>query len=346
MAELSELEFVNLYVRVDPPPMGVTYESSYSPIRRRGRQAARNIVVPEEYDEAIDMLRVTLVNQDRDEFSFEHDGMRLRGARQICFGGSVEVALRRFTIDMPDLENGGFRPQDLEEFRSWGLRPGLIVVGGATSAGKTTTCVSLLMDYLKTHGGVLYTVEDPVEYLFPDRVGAEGKVIQVEVERDEEWGEAVKKALRFKPDFIMLGEVRTPEAARHLLRAATSGHLVICTVHGGSVEETLGAVLQIAERAVGESAYALLADGLTAVVHQSIVQGRPQIQILRTEAGNVGDPIRATIRSKRLQMLGTAIDQQATIRKQAAPVSAQVQQRPVAPPPIAVQPKKKGFFGN
>lgn len=312
MAELSELDFTDLYVRLDERA-----PARYNPFPRDSQTIQGNLEVPEDYDDDVNLLRMILGKHQHKDFSLTHGDMRLRSSRQKVFGGEEWCAMRRFPKELPVLDELGFRPEQLKTFRSWGRRNGLIVIGGATGAGKTTTAVGLLTDYLRTNGRLAVTIEDPVEYLMQGEIGERGYCFQNEVHEDDEWGEAVKTALRWKPRYIFLGEVRTAKAARNLLRAATSGHLVMCTVHGGSVEETLGALVQIALPELGETAYSLLADGLCAVVHQSIVQGRPNVFSLSTQ-DIASDPVRVAIRSQKLQQLGTYISQQEAQRKQAA----------------------------
>lgn len=310
MPKLSELDFTDLYVRIDARDI-----SRYAPVPRRGSTLPRNLPVPEDYEPEIDLLRSTLERQEHDDFALDLEDMRMRGSRCDVFGEQKWVAMRRLPLDPPKLDDLGFRPEVVQQFRSWGQRSGLIVIGGATRAGKTTTAVAILTDFLRTHGGVAISVEDPVEYYLQGAHGIGGYCFQREVHTDSGWGEAVKKALRWAPTYIFLGELRTPAAAKGLLRAATSGHLAICTVHGGSIEETLSAILQIAQTELGETAAAILADGLCGVVHQSIVQGKPNVHLLATEPVQ-SDPVKGAIRAGKLQILGTQIEQQSVLRKQ------------------------------
>lgn len=309
MTDLIELQFTDLYVRLDGDS-----PSRYAPIQQRSGPTEGNLEVPGDYDREIELLRGQLIRQKTDDFSLDLAGMRLRGSRCHFFLDQTWVALRRFPVEPPNLADLGFSPLILEEFRSWGDKTGLVVIGGSTGAGKTTTAVALLIDFLRTHGKLAFTIEDPVEYSIQGPHGDDGFAMQVPVHDDNEWALRVKTALRWKPRYIFLGEVRTPEAAKWLLRAATSGHMAICTIHGGSIEETLSAILQTAQSALGETAKMLLADGLCAVVHQEIVQGRPRIKLLTAEA-QAADPVRTAIRTGTLTTLGTYIDQQASRRE-------------------------------
>lgn len=306
--KLSDLDFSDLYVRLDSRD-----PSRYSPLPRRGAINVGNKMVPYEFEPIIDVLRNQMLRHESNDFSFALDDMRLRASRCKLFEDQTWVALRRLPVQPPILSDLNFRTEIMNELRSWGTRNGLIIIGGATRAGKTTTAVGLLAEFLHSYGGVAFTIEDPVEYYLQGEQGKNGYCFQCPVHEDQEWGESVKTALRWAPRYIFLGEVRTPAAAKWLLRAATSGHLAICTIHGGSIEETLSALLQIAQTELGETASMVLADGLCAVVHQTLVNGRPSIQILSTTT-KPSDAARTAIRSGKLQTLGTFIEQQSALR--------------------------------
>ena len=50
---------------------------------------------------------------------------------------------------------------------------------------------------------------------------------------------ALRAALRQDPDVILIGEVRDEETAMTALRAAETGHLVLCTLHTLNAAETV-----------------------------------------------------------------------------------------------------------
>jgi twitching motility protein PilT len=159
-------------------------------------------------------------------------------------------------------------------------------------------------------GGVAFTIEDPVEYDMEGRRGKNGFCYQVEVGTEKDWAELLKRSLRWHPRYIFVGEIRTPDAANQLLRAATSGHLVITTMHAGTIEEALEGLLQLAEQAIGDRAPLLLAAGLTAVIHQALTPIGIRATFFITEPNNPGAPFRAIIRDKRIGQCRTFVDQQ------------------------------------
>jgi twitching motility protein PilT len=169
---------------------------------------------------------------------------------------------------------------------------------------------SLLSRYLENYGGVGFTLEDPVEYDIDGRIGKHGYCYQTEIHDEPEWGLMLKRALRWHPRYILVGEIRTPDAANQVLRAATSGHTVLATMHAGSMEEALEGLLQLAEQEVGDRAPLLLAAGLSCAIYQTFTPSGLFAHFMMTEADNPGSPIRAMIRDKRIGQTRTIADQQ------------------------------------
>jgi type II secretory ATPase GspE/PulE/Tfp pilus assembly ATPase PilB-like protein len=103
-------------------------------------------------------------------------------------------------------------------------RGGLILVGGPTGSGKTTTLYAMLR-HLNDAGSKLLSVEDPVERIIPG-------VNQVPVETGGMgFGESIRAMLRHSPDAIMIGEIRDGETAQAACEAALTGHLVLASAH-------------------------------------------------------------------------------------------------------------------
>lgn len=99
---------------------------------------------------------------------------------------------------------------------------GMVVIAGPTGSGKSTT-FHKLVQRLPPHFKVL-TVEDPIEYVHPG-------IVQCQVSEHMSFARAVRAFLRQDPDVLLVGEVRDAETARAALEAASTGHLVLTTVH-------------------------------------------------------------------------------------------------------------------
>lgn len=305
-AWLHDLDFVDLYISLYADIPG------YYQIAKPGTFIMLPKDLPPEYDDDIAQLRRDLEEAlgDADEVGITYDGMRLRASKIRNTRNEVWAALRRINEQPPALEQLGFGKAVAETLFTLGKREGLVLICGGTGKGKTTTAASLLYHYLTHFGGVAITIEDPVEYLLDGRHGEAGLCYQIEVKQEADWAEYLKRGLRWHPRYIMVGELRTPEAANQLLRAANSGHLVITTMHSGSLEEGLEGILHLGEQAIGEHAPILLASGLTAVLYQNFLSHSIETRLYVTEQGNLGDPVRALIRERHIGQATTFVDQQ------------------------------------
>lgn len=226
--------------------------------------------------------------------------------------------LRRMPKTIPSIHNLGYDHRFVQYILSLGIRSGLIIWAGSTGSGKTTAISSLLAEYLNLQGGFAYTIEDPAEMPldgeFKSLNGSIGYCKQTEVEKDD-WATPLKSALRSKPRYILIGEIRTPDAARECLRAAISGHLVLTTIHANSIIDAISSLVKYASYSMTEaSAYDILSRGILGVVKQDLIgvvtQRRPQIETLFADPDiNKGCQVRSIIRSGKLN-LATSIEMQ------------------------------------
>lgn len=303
--KLRDLSFMDLYVRID--------QAGPARFRSPARDYTNNWIraVPESLRPEIETIAGELRGMiDNPDSSYTYDGIRFRLSYQRLANGQEWVVLRRISARVPKLEELTFAPHICSHLRRLGQRDGLIIISGATGHGKTTTAFGVLADYLNSLGGVAITIEDPVEYDLDGAVGEYGYCYQVQVSKEEDWSTPLKRALRWTPRFLLVGEVRSPRAAEQILRASTTGHLVITTIHAGSIEESLMGLMHLAEQSMGASANYLLAQGLTAALHQTLSQTGPYLRYIVTEEGNNGDPVRSIIRENRVGMINSYIDKQ------------------------------------
>lgn len=250
-------------------------------------------------------------------YSLHYKGTFFRVENVMSTKGEL-YCLRRMPLTVPNIHNLGFNHKIIQHMLSLGTKSGLIIWSGATGSGKTTAISSLLSEYLNLNGGFAYTIEDPAEMPLDGEYhsfnGSIGFCKQTEVQEDN-WRDPLKSALRSKPRYIMIGEIRTPEAACECLRAAISGHLVLTTIHANSIPDALSSLVKYTNFSMSESAaFDILSRGLLAIVKQDLEErdGRkiPNIEYLFANPDvNKGCSVRSIIRSGKLN-LATAIEQQ------------------------------------
>ncbi len=133
-----------------------------------------------------------------------------------------------------DMTRLGFEPDDLTLFKeSINLPQGLVLITGPTGSGKTTTIYSALADLNKSDVNIC-TAEDPVEF------NLEGiNQVQMNPDIDLNFSSALKSFLRQDPDIVMVGEIRDYETAEIAFKAASTGHLVVSTLHTNDAPATI-----------------------------------------------------------------------------------------------------------
>lgn len=328
MKKLKDLPFMDLYIRLD---------AMATPRYRTPQRDKHNMWIqplPADYHADTEQLTAKLrAETDNPDAAFSYEGMRFRLSQQRMANNEYWAVLRRINARVPKLEELGYAPHIASYLKNLGRRDGLILFSGATGHGKTTTCFSLLQEYLNAYGGVGMTVEDPVEYILEGPIGDKGYCYQIQVSKNEDWATPIKRTLRWTPKYLMVGEIRSPAAAEQILRAATTGHLVFTTIHAGSIEDSLLGLLQLAAQNLGGAAKNVLAQGLTAAVHQTLGPNGPFIRYLFTEEDNNGDPIRALIREDRIGMINTYIERTIARMAQMAQRQGITDVAQPAPPP-------------
>ncbi len=230
----------------------------------------------------------------------------------------VHYTARRMPRKVPNIYELGIPELLVNQLISLNTATGLILFCGPTGMGKTTTATALLKTFLENEGGFAYTIEDPPEMpldgVYKSKKHGLGLCKQTEV-INHCWDAGLKSALRSKPRYILVGEIRTPETASECLRAATSGHMVISTIHANNLEDGLNALIKYATASgMGEELAAdLLARGILAVVHQTLtgtVKLSPQLHYCFANPDPLeADQMRMIIRDGKIN-LGTMMEQQ------------------------------------
>ena len=148
------------------------------------------------------------------------------------------------------------------------LPRGLVLVTGPTGSGKSTTLAAIVDEANRLRRDHIITIEDPIEFVHRSQncivnhreVGIHTKSFSA----------ALRGALREDPDIIMVGEMRDLETTALAIEAASTGHLVLATVHTTSAVKTVDRVVEIFPESEQLQIRSTLADGLRAVISQVI----------------------------------------------------------------------------
>lgn len=263
----------------------------------------------------------------RSSYSMAYGTTMYRVERIMTLTG-VHFTARRMPRKTPDVVRLGLPDAVTNHLISLNRESGLVLWSGPTGAGKTTSISCLMRKFLEREGGFAYTIEDPPEMpldgLYQSKRGGLGLCKQTEPDNND-WGESLKSALRSRPRYILVGEIRTPDCASQILRAATSGHLVLSTIHANSVEDALNSVIKYAMSSdlSEELAADLLSRGILGVIHQKLQGIKTLFPELRFVFANpdptAADQLRICIRDRQIS-LGTLMESQSARMFQGRPL--------------------------
>jgi len=209
---------------------------------------------------------------------------RLRIQAHLSASG-LGVTCRILSDVIPELESLGIDPDTTETLRNSVLkRAGLCLVTGPTGSGKSTTLASLIDWVRRHHPKHIVTIEDPVEYQYPDVVEdpdypghflpSPSIVTQQEVGRDvHSYRQGLKDVLRKAPHIILLGEIRDREAMETCMEAAQTGHLVLSTLHTTGAVKTIGRILEMYPKESHASVLSRLSEVLIFIHSQGLLNG-------------------------------------------------------------------------
>ena len=180
--------------------------------------------------------------------------------------GSLAIVARLIPAEVPTVESLGLPPV----LNTIGKEErGLVLVTGATGSGKSTTLAALINLINNTRPCHILTLEDPVEYVHPNR---KATVSQREIGPDtKNYVIGLRAALRQDPDVILVGEMRDAESTDIALKAAETGHLVLSTVHTTDAAKTIGRITSLFPAEEQFFVRNRLADNLKATISQRLL---------------------------------------------------------------------------
>ena len=181
------------------------------------------------------------------------------------------------------------------------LQRGLVIIGGATGSGKTTTLAALVNDINQRDARHIVTIEDPIEY---EHRHERSVIEQVEIGIDApDFPTALRAAMRQAPDVIVVGEMRDSETARIALSAAETGHLVFTTLHTTDAASTVSRIADSFPQERQHTVRAEMAMALAGMLTQTLIPRKNGGRVPAAELLMVGYGARQHIRKNALQHL-------------------------------------------
>ena len=156
------------------------------------------------------------------------------------YGERITLRLLDKSLSLFTLPELGLLPEILKKYRSLIKYPfGMILVGGPTGSGKTTTLYTSIneLDHKKRN---IMTIEDPVEYQFEDISQS-----QVDPKAGITFASGLRAMLRQDPDVILVGEIRDKDTAVTAVQAAMTGHLVFSSIHANDAVSMLPRLIDL-----------------------------------------------------------------------------------------------------
>jgi twitching motility protein PilT len=182
-----------------------------------------------------------------------------------------------------------------------GLQRGLVIIGGATGSGKSTTLAALVNEINQRDARHIVTIEDPIEY---EHAHNKSVIEQVEIGIDApDFPTALRAAMRQAPDVIVVGEMRDSETARIALSAAETGHLVFTTLHTTDAASTVSRIADSFPQERQHTVRAEMAMALAAMLTQTLIPKRNGGRVPAAELLILSYGARQHIRKNALQHL-------------------------------------------
>lgn len=223
--------------------------------------------------------------------------------------GNAEVVFRIIPSQIKSRQELGL-PDLIEELCR--LTDGIIVIAGTTGSGKTTTIASMIDIINRTRGGVVLSLEKPIEYVHKN---IKGIIKQREVGMDvPSFASGLTASLRQDPDIIVVGEVIDADTIETALNAAETGHLVITSIHAADTLQVLDRVISLFS--VEQQAFISnrLSHCLRAIITQALLPHKNGIErILATEVCIANYAVKKTVHDRNLMQLNSIIQSSAQL---------------------------------
>lgn len=256
----------DLHIKESQPPV----------FRVAGQLSRMQNTAPLSKEQTADLLMPIMSEEQRQDlhdkgntdFAYFMEGVGRFRCNLFMQRGTLSAAIRKVNLKIPNYSELGLPPQIA---RCAQFEQGLVLIGGITGSGKSTSLAAILDDINRHRRCHILTIEDPIEYLFTDNLAI---INQRELHIDVmDFRDALRAAVRQDPDVMLVGEMRDAETFETALTAAETGHLVFGTIHSSGSAQTIGRILDLFPEEKHDQIRSSLAFNLRCVMNQKLLKG-------------------------------------------------------------------------
>lgn len=281
LEKMSEYNASDLYITVGMSPSwrSISFKSdSDTPLTRADVETLiAQMTSEEERKTFYEAKELNIAVKDRNDFRYR--------ANFFYQQQNPGIVIRKMRESIPPIADLSLPKDYLEAIME---QRGLVLVVGMSGSGKSTSIASMI-DHRNNNGqGHIITIEDPIEYVHKPK-GCIFTQREIGIDTNS-WEDALKNALRQRPDVIYIGEIRDAEAMAHAINFAETGHLCIATLHATSASQAVERVVNFFPAGMKDQYLYALSHVLKFIFAQRLVRAKagqskiPAIEILR----NVG----------------------------------------------------------
>ncbi|MEI6971145.1 MAG: PilT/PilU family type 4a pilus ATPase [bacterium] len=271
-------------------------ESGFAPLSREDLETIVKDILPPHLEESYH-------EEHEADFSYEEEGVGRFRTNVFMAQYAPSVVMRYVKTTVPSVAELGL-PPIIEQLAT--APRGVIIMSGTTGSGKSTTLAAMIQRINHTERRRIITLEDPVEYVFPDD---QSLITQREIGLDTvSFHAALKRVMRQDPDIIMIGELRDHLSFMAGLAASETGHLVFTTLHSGTASQAVFRILDLFPSSERDQIRMAIATNLHAIVCQRLIPAvsggvAPAVEVL------INTPtVRKLLIKNQLDVLSAAIE--------------------------------------
>ncbi len=244
-----------------------------------------------------DMQMETLLENKSVDLSYALSTDRGRRYRCTCYFDleNLGMNMRKINNEIRPFSGLNLHPEVAKHLSLKYLKYGLTLVTGITGSGKSTTLDTIIDANNRSVSGHIVIIASPIELVHkPIKCIVRHREVGTDV---QSFRDGIVQAMRQDPDIVVIGELRDNVAIKNALEVTDSGHKVFSTLHTASAMESIDRIIGETPLNEQERVRVRLADVLTCVISQKLVNTIEGTRVLAKEVLVATPPVRAAIRN-------------------------------------------------